>query len=76
MVNIPFRMHLAPHVLVGTLAMAYIFLKCMALARVYVSFEMRLALAMAYIPIGMCLALVKAYILVRMCLALRVPFKL
>jgi len=75
MVIVPFRMYLAPHVLVRTLAMAYIFLKCVALVMVYVSFEMCLALAMAYIPIGMCLALTKVYILVRMCLALCAPFQ-
>ncbi len=63
MINVYFKMHLTFHVLVETLAMAYI------------SFEMRLTLAMVYIFIKMHLAfhfffktLVMAYILIRMCI--------
>jgi hypothetical protein len=69
MINVPFKMHLAPHVPMETFIM------------VYNSFETCMTLAMTYVPIKMCLAfhvhfktLAMSYILVTICLALHVPF--
>jgi hypothetical protein len=51
------KMHLAPHVLFGTLAMAYVpFERCLALAMGYVLFETQLALVMVNVFIKMHLA--------------------
>jgi hypothetical protein len=91
MINVPFGMHLALHVLVETLAMAYISFKtCFAIAMVYILVIMHptlhvpfKALAMIYMfEIKMCLAshvlfetLVMASILVKMRVAPCVPFK-
>jgi hypothetical protein len=64
MINVPFEMHLTFHVLVETLAMAYIsFEMCLTLAMVYIFIKMHMAF---YILFG---TLVMAYILVRLCMA-------
>jgi hypothetical protein len=45
MINIPFGMHMALHVHVGTLFMDYVFFKtCLTLAMVYIIVRMHLAL--------------------------------
>jgi hypothetical protein len=69
MINIPFEMHIALHVRMGTLIM------------VYVSFETCMGLAMTYIPIKICLAfhvnfktLAMSYILVKIRLVFHVYF--
>jgi hypothetical protein len=44
MINIPFGMHMALHVHVGTLFMAYVFFNtCLTLAMAYILVRMRLA---------------------------------
>jgi hypothetical protein len=45
MINVPFKTHLAPHVHIGTLVMAYIsFEMCLALTMVYILVKMRFTL--------------------------------
>ncbi len=57
-------MHLTLHVLVETLAMAYIsFEMCLTLAMVYIFIKMNLAFHILFGTLAM------AYILVRMCMA-------
>jgi hypothetical protein len=78
MINVLLRMHLASHVLIGTLAMVYICFKTrLALTLAYILVKMRMSQEMVYILVRMCLAfyvhfgtLIMIYIFIRMCLAL------
>jgi hypothetical protein len=82
MVNVLFIMHLTFHVLVGILAMAYVFLKTnLVLTMVYIPIKIYLTLTMVYISIRMHLVpcvpfqtLVTIYIFIKTCMALAMVY--
>ncbi len=82
MVNVLFITHLAFHVLVGTLAMAYVSCKMnLVLTMVYILIKIYLTLAMVYISIRMHLipcvhfqTLVMTYIFIKTCMALAMAY--
>ncbi len=87
-INIPFKIHLAFHVHVGTLVMGYIYFvpnhgyglhfyfeTCLTLIMAYIFIETHMVVAIVYNYFEMPLTLAMAYIFVKMCLACHVPFK-
>jgi hypothetical protein len=69
MINVLFETHLAPHIHIGTLAMAYFFKTCLALTMAYIVIKMCLAF---HVPFG---TLAMVYILIRMHLTFHVLFE-